>query len=64
MSLAFRQPKYEESVAYCHFGCAPYTKDSIKFYELESAKDLYKYASMSSAGVIGDCAGNFDIFQA
>merc|ERR1712085_193419 len=51
ISLALRQPKYQESAAYCHFGRTPYTKDGIKFFEWENAKDLAKYAPMSSADV-------------
>jgi len=51
MSLALREPKYQESAAYCHFGREPYTKDGIKFFEWENAKDLKKYASMDSAQV-------------
>merc|ERR1711941_9924 len=51
MSLALREPKYQETAAYCHFGRAPYTKDGIKFFEWENAKDLSKYASMDSAQV-------------
>merc|ERR1712227_817067 len=54
VSLALRQPKYQESAAYCHFGRAPYTKDGIKFFEWENAKDLSKYASMSSADVAAE----------
>jgi len=56
VSLALRQPKYQESAAYCHFGRAPYTKDGIKFFEWENAKDLSKYASMSSADVAAERA--------
>merc|ERR1712057_125398 len=51
VSLALREPKYQESAAYCHFGRAPYTKDGIKFFEWENAKDLKKYASMDTAQV-------------
>merc|ERR1712064_211265 len=51
MSLALREPKYQETAAYCHFGRAPYTKDGIKFFEWENAKGLKKYASMDSAQV-------------
>merc|ERR1712167_505098 len=54
VSLALRQPKYQESAAYCHFGRTPYTKDGIKFFEWENAKDLSKYASMSSADVAAE----------
>merc|ERR1712166_422864 len=49
VSLALREPKYQETAAYCHFGREPYTKDGIKFFEWENAKDLAKYASMKSA---------------
>merc|ERR1711879_1082664 len=51
MSLALREPKYQDTAAYCHFGRQPYTKDGIKFFEWENAKDLKKYATMSSAQV-------------
>merc|ERR1719366_24140 len=50
-SLALREPKYQETAAYCHFGRAPYTKDGIKFFEWENHKDLAKYAGMDSAQV-------------
>merc|ERR1712054_29174 len=50
-SLALREPKYQETAAYCHFGRAPYTKDGIKFFEWENAKDVSSYAKMSSAEV-------------
>merc|ERR1712014_225433 len=51
MSLALREPKYQETAAYCHFGREPVTKDGIKFFEWENAKDMKKYASMSSEQV-------------
>merc|ERR1712183_269398 len=51
VSLALREPKYQETAAYCHFGRKPYTKDGIRFFEWENAKDLSKYASMDSAQV-------------
>jgi len=47
MSLALREPKYQETAAYGHFGRAPYTKNGIKFFEWENAKDLSKYTFMS-----------------
>merc|ERR1711988_333272 len=56
VSLALRQPKYQESAAYCHFGRAPYTKDGVKFFEWENAKDLSKYASMKTADVVAERA--------
>merc|ERR1711930_46092 len=51
LSLALREPKYQETAAYCHFGREPYTKDGVKFFEWENAKDLKKYAPMTSAEV-------------
>merc|ERR1711865_1308067 len=50
-SLALREPKCQETAAYCHFGREPYTKDGIKFFEWENAKDISKYASMDSEQV-------------
>merc|ERR1711898_67771 len=50
-SLALREPKYQASAAYCHFGREPFTKDGIKFFEWENAKDMSKYASMDGAAV-------------
>merc|ERR1712025_254896 len=50
-TLSLREPKYQETAAYCHFGRAPYTKDGIKFFEWENAKDMSKYASMDGAAV-------------
>merc|ERR1712070_610292 len=41
VSLALREPKYQEPAAYCHFGReAVTTKDGIKFFEWENPKDL------------------------
>merc|ERR1711937_1134952 len=59
-SLALREPQYQETAAYGHFGREPYTKNGIKFFEWESAKDLKKYASMTSANVTAELtASNF-----
>merc|ERR1711992_156166 len=54
MSLALREPKYQETAAYCHFGREAVTKDGIKFFEWENAKDLSKYKSMSSEQVTAE----------
>merc|ERR1711881_814396 len=51
VALALREPKYQESAAYCHFGREPVTKNGIKFFEWENAKDLSKYKSMNSSQV-------------
>jgi len=51
VALQLREPKYQETAAYCHFGRVPYTKDGMKFFEWENSKDLTKYAAMSSEQV-------------
>merc|ERR1712162_81991 len=45
-SLALREPKYQVTAAYSHFGREAYTEDGKKFFEWENAKDLSKYKSM------------------
>jgi len=57
-SLALREPKYQETAAYCHFGREAYTKDGIKFFEWENAKDLAKFASMTPAQVTAELKGS------
>jgi len=60
VSLALREPKYQETAAYCHFGREPYTQEGRKYFEWENAKDLSKYAKMSSAEVTAELkASNF-----
>jgi S-adenosylmethionine synthetase len=49
--LELRQPKYNVTAAYCHFGREPYVEGKLKFFEWERAKDLSKYAKMTSAAV-------------
>merc|ERR1711877_79955 len=58
VSLALREPKYQESAAYCHFGRQPVTKNGIKFFEWENAKDLAKYAPMTSEQVTAALKGS------
>jgi S-adenosylmethionine synthetase len=54
VSLALREPKYQETAAYSHFGRDPYTKNGIKFFEWENAKDLTKYSKMKSEHVTAE----------
>merc|ERR1712099_231933 len=54
MSLALREPKYQETAAYFHFGREAYTNKGIKFFEWENAKDLSKFKSMTSAQVTAE----------
>ena len=49
--LQLRQPKYNVTAAYCHFGRQPYTKDGLTYFAWEDAKDLSKYAKMSAGDV-------------
>merc|ERR1711881_624441 len=58
MSLALREPKYQVTAAYCHFGREPYTKEGRKYFEWENAKDLNKYAKMNSAEVTAALKGS------
>jgi len=51
VSLALREPKYQVTAAYSHFGRDPYTEDGKKFFEWENAKDLSKYKAMKSEEV-------------
>merc|ERR1719327_2244289 len=50
-SLALREPKYQETAAYCHFGRAPYTEGDLKFFAWEDAKDLSQYSKMDASAV-------------
>merc|ERR1711972_1079024 len=54
ISLALREPKYQETAAYCHFGREPYTKEGRKYFEWENAQDLSRFAKMSSAEVTAE----------
>merc|ERR1711937_372456 len=50
-SLALREPKYQETAAYCHFGREAVTKNGFKYFEWENAKDVTKYKGMKSEEV-------------
>merc|ERR1712205_275580 len=56
VSLALREPKYQVTAAYSHFGRAPYTKNGIKYFEWENAQNLTRYSKMTSAQVTGELA--------
>merc|ERR1739838_705794 len=51
VSLALREPKYQETAAYCHFGREAVTKNGMKYFEWENAKDVAKYKGMNSSQV-------------
>merc|ERR1711966_219714 len=50
-SLQLREPKYQVTAAYGHFGRAPYTANGIKFFEWESPVDLSKFAKLQGAEI-------------
>jgi len=58
VSLALREPKYQETAAYCHFGREAITKDGLKFFEWENSKDLAKYKAMTPAQVEAELKGS------
>merc|ERR1712070_153848 len=49
--LKLRQPKYNVTVAYCHFGREPYAEGDLKFFSWEDVIDLSKYTAMTSEQV-------------
>merc|ERR1712050_775519 len=57
-SLALREPKYQETAAYCHFGREPYTNKGRKYFEWENAKDLSKFKSMTPAQVTAELSSS------
>merc|ERR1719213_1511981 len=58
VSLALREPKYQVTAAYSHFGREPYTEAGKKYFEWENAKDLAKYKAMDSTQVTAALKGS------
>jgi S-adenosylmethionine synthetase len=56
--LVLRQPKYNVTAAYCHFGRDPYTEGDLKYFAWEDAKDLTKYVKMTGAAIEKELAAN------
>ncbi|KAL1511821.1 hypothetical protein AB1Y20_005107 [Prymnesium parvum] len=54
--LNLRQPKYNATAAYCHFGRDPYTEDGKTFFAWENVIDLSKYASMTADAIANELA--------
>merc|ERR1711939_816015 len=50
-SLQLREPKYQLTAAYGHFGREAYTENGMKYFEWENATDLSKYKAMTPASV-------------
>jgi S-adenosylmethionine synthetase len=57
-SLALREPKYQETAAYCHFGRAPTVRDGVRLFAWEEGKDLTKYRAMTSSQVSAELASS------
>merc|ERR1740127_103837 len=55
--LALRQPKYNVTAAYCHFGRDPYVEGDLRFFAWEDAKDLSKYTKMTGADIATEVEG-------
>merc|ERR1712028_281364 len=47
--LALRQPKYNVTAAYCHFGRDHYTEEGRTYFAWEDAKDLSRASSLLTA---------------
>merc|ERR1712228_141052 len=54
--LQLRQPKYNKTAAYCHFGREPFEEDGKTYFSWEKVVDLSAYASMDAAGVESEVA--------
>jgi len=56
--LCLRQPKYNVTAAYCHFGREPYAEGPLKYFAWEDVIDLSKYKGMSGAQIEKECSSN------
>jgi len=56
--LVLREPKYNVTAAYGHFGREPYTQDGKKFFAWEDAVDLTKYKAMSASQIATEVSSN------
>merc|ERR1712057_65391 len=50
-SLQLREPKYQVTAAYGHFGRKPYTENGMKFFEWESPADLTRFSKMNAVEI-------------
>jgi len=55
--LQLREPKYNPTAAYCHFGRDPYTEEGKTFFAWEKVIDLSKYATMSADAITTELTG-------
>merc|ERR1712159_295573 len=50
-SLQLREPKYQVTAAYGHFGRKPYTENGMKFFEWENPADLTKFSKLNAVEI-------------
>merc|ERR1712232_566182 len=58
--LVLREPKYNKTAAYCHFGREPFVENGMKFFSWEDPIDLSKFTSMSAADIEKEVAAKKD----
>merc|ERR1712194_156856 len=58
--LKLREPKYNKTAAYCHFGRESFEQDGMRFFPWEDVIDLKAFASKSSAEVAKAVSKNKD----
>merc|ERR1711892_556762 len=54
--LSLREPKYNATAAYCHFGREPFEQDGMKFFSWENCVPLEQYASMTASELEAEVA--------
>jgi len=54
--LNLREPKYNKTAAYCHFGREPFEQDGMKFFSWENCVPLEQYASMTASELEAEVA--------
>merc|ERR1712137_1034471 len=57
-SLSLREPKYNKTAAYCHFGRQPFEENGMKYFSWEDPVELTKYVSMTAEQVESEVAAN------
>merc|ERR1712086_123824 len=54
--LNLREPKYNKTAAYCHFGREPFVENGMKFFSWENCVPLEQYASMTASELEAEVA--------
>merc|ERR1711892_401817 len=58
--LKLREPKYNKTAAYCHFGRESFEQDGMRFFPWEDVIDLKAFASKSSAEIAAEVSEKKD----